>query len=30
VEQLHRGLIALHLDKTLKSDRVLRDLRRHG
>ena len=30
LEQLHRGLIALHLDKTLKSDRVLRDLRRHG
>jgi DNA repair protein RecO (recombination protein O) len=30
LEQLHRGLIAMHLDKTLKSDRVLRDLRRHG
>lgn len=30
LEQLHRGLIALHLEKTLKSDRVLRDLRRHG
>ena len=30
LEQLHRGLIAMHLDKTLKSDRVLRELRRHG
>ena len=30
LEQLHRGLIAMHLEKTLKSDRVLRDLRRHG
>ncbi|MGH9253752.1 MAG: DNA repair protein RecO [Vicinamibacterales bacterium] len=30
LEQLHRGLITLHLDKTLKSDRVLRDLYRHG
>jgi DNA repair protein RecO (recombination protein O) len=30
LEQLHRGLITMHLDKTLKSDRVLRDLRRHG
>ena len=30
LEQLHRGLIAMHLDKTLKSERVLRDLRRHG
>jgi DNA repair protein RecO (recombination protein O) len=30
LEQLHRGLISMHLDKTLKSDRVLRDLRRHG
>ena len=29
LEQLHRGLIAVHLEKTLKSDRVLRDLRRH-
>lgn len=28
LEQLHRGLIALHLEKSLKSDRVLRDLRR--
>ena len=25
LEQLHRGLIAMHLEKTLKSDRVLRD-----
>lgn len=30
LEQLHRGLIAMHLEKTLKSDRVLRGLRRHG
>ncbi|MBF8300303.1 MAG: repair protein RecO [Acidobacteria bacterium] len=30
LEQLHRGLIAMHLEKTLKSDRVLRDLRRHN
>ena len=30
LEQLHRGLIAMHLDKTLKSDRVLRDLHRHS
>ena len=30
LEQLHRGLIAMHLEKTLKSDRVLRDLRRHA
>lgn len=29
LEQVHRGLIAMHLEKTLKSDRVLRDLRRH-
>ena len=28
LEQLHRGLIAMHLEKTLKSDRVLRDIRR--
>jgi DNA repair protein RecO (recombination protein O) len=28
LEQVHRGLIALHLEKHLKSDRVLRDLRR--
>lgn len=30
LEQLHRGLITMHLEKTLKSDRVLRDLRRRG
>ena len=30
LEQLHRGLIAMHLEKTLKSDRVLRDIRRHA
>lgn len=30
LEQLHRGLIAMHLEKTLKSDRVLRDLRRNA
>lgn len=30
LENVHRALIALHLEKTLKSDRVLRDLRRHG
>ena len=30
LEQVHRGLIAMHLEKTLKSDRVLRDLRRHN
>ena len=29
LEQVHRGLIAMHLDKHLKSDRVLRDIRRH-
>ena len=29
LEQVHRGLIAMHLEKTLKSDRVLRDLRFH-
>jgi DNA repair protein RecO (recombination protein O) len=28
LEQVHRGLIAMHLEKHLKSDRVLRDLRR--
>ena len=28
LEQLHRGLITMHLEKTLKSDRVLRDMRR--
>jgi DNA repair protein RecO (recombination protein O) len=30
LEQVHRGLIAMHLEKTLKSDRVLRDLRRQN
>ena len=30
LEQLHRGLITMHLEKTLKSDRVLRDLRRES
>lgn len=30
LEIVHRGLIATHLEKTLKSDRVLRDLRRHA
>ena len=30
LEQVHRGLIAMHLEKTLKSDRVLRDVRRHN
>ena len=30
LEQVHRGLIAMHLEKHLKSDRVLRDLRRHN
>jgi DNA repair protein RecO (recombination protein O) len=30
LEQVHRGLIAMHLEKTLKSDRVLRDIRRHS
>jgi DNA repair protein RecO (recombination protein O) len=29
LETVHRGLITMHLEKTLKSDRVLRDLRRH-
>ena len=28
LENVHRALIAVHLEKTLKSDRVLRDLRR--
>ena len=28
LESVHRTLIAMHLEKTLKSDRVLRDLRR--
>ncbi len=30
LEGVHRALIAMHLEKSLKSDRVLRDLRRHG
>jgi DNA repair protein RecO (recombination protein O) len=30
LEHVHRSLIAMHLEKTVKSDRVLRDLRRHG
>jgi DNA repair protein RecO (recombination protein O) len=30
LETVHRGLISMHLEKTLKSDRVLRDLRRHA
>ncbi|MDA1183677.1 MAG: recombination protein O N-terminal domain-containing protein [Acidobacteria bacterium] len=30
LEQVHRGLIATHLEKTLRSDRVLRELRRHN
>jgi DNA repair protein RecO (recombination protein O) len=30
LETMHRALIAMHLEKTLKSDRVLRDLRRHA
>ena len=30
LENVHRSLIATHLEKTLKSDRVLRDLRRHA
>jgi len=30
LEQVHRGLIAMHLEKHLKSERVLRDLRRHN
>ena len=29
LELLHRGLITMHLEKTLKSDRVLRDVRGH-
>jgi hypothetical protein len=28
LETVHRTLISMHLEKTLKSDRVLRDLRR--
>jgi DNA repair protein RecO (recombination protein O) len=30
LEHVHRALIASHLEKTLKSDRVLRELRRHA
>jgi DNA repair protein RecO (recombination protein O) len=30
LENVHRALIAMHLEKTLKSDRVLRELRRHA
>ncbi len=30
LEGVHRALIAMHLEKTLKSDRVLRELRRHA
>jgi hypothetical protein len=30
LENVHRALISMHLEKTLKSDRVLRDLRRHA
>ena len=30
LEQLHRGLITMHLEKTLKSDRVLRDMQRRS
>ncbi len=30
LEQVHRALITTHLEKALKSDRVLRDLRRHA
>jgi DNA repair protein RecO (recombination protein O) len=30
LEAIHRTLIATHLEKTLKSDRVLRDIRRHA
>jgi DNA repair protein RecO (recombination protein O) len=30
LEHAHRALITMHLEKTLKSDRVLRDLRRHA
>ena len=29
LEETHRALISMHLEKTLKSDRVLRELRRH-
>jgi len=30
LESVHRTLISMHLEKTLKSDRVLRDLHRHN
>ncbi|MEQ1575876.1 MAG: DNA repair protein RecO C-terminal domain-containing protein, partial [Vicinamibacterales bacterium] len=30
LESVHRALITMHLEKTLKSDRVLRDLRRQS
>jgi DNA repair protein RecO (recombination protein O) len=30
LEQVHRALITMHLEKNLKSDRVLRDLRRQN
>jgi DNA repair protein RecO (recombination protein O) len=30
LEVVHRATITMHLEKTLKSDRVLRDLRRHA
>lgn len=30
LERAHRTLIAMHLEKTLKSDRVLREMRRHA
>ena len=30
LEGVHRTLITMHLDKPLKSDRVLRELRRFG
>jgi DNA repair protein RecO len=30
LEGVHRALITMHLEKSLKSDRVLRDLRRHS
>ncbi|MGE0591386.1 MAG: DNA repair protein RecO [Vicinamibacterales bacterium] len=30
LEGVHRALIGAHLEKTLKSDRVIRDMRRHG
>jgi len=30
LEGIHRTLISMHLEKSLKSDRVIRELRRHG